>query len=67
MYISTSERVRMVPIHAIAKKLGVQTCNAIVAAHHLTGADYTSKVGTKLSAIHANPQNYLLNFGRGKN
>ena len=34
--------------------------------HHLTGADYTSKIGTKRNALLADPEKYLMTFAKGK-
>ena len=56
---------RLIPVHEIAKCYGQDFCSILPALHHLTGADYTSKVGTKYSALQAKPVNYLKNFGQG--
>lgn len=37
----------------------------MLAAHIGTGCDYLIKVGTKLGALNAIPEKYLLNFGTG--
>lgn len=52
-----------IPLHVLAQKLG-SLCDVILSVHFLTGSDVTSKVGTKYSALKANPINFLLNFGR---
>lgn len=60
---------RYLPIHLLVPeldKIDENFCLTIIAAHNLTGSDCTSKVGTKLKAIQADPQNYLVNFGFGK-
>lgn len=44
---------------------GPELCNVLPALYHLTGADYTSKVGTKRSALRASPQKFLVNFAQG--
>lgn len=65
MRAGARQKIRNVPIHTLVVKLNPEICETLVAAHHLTGADYTSKVGTKKSAIAAEPSDYLLDFGRG--
>lgn len=50
----------------MANKHGNDKCKSLLAAYHLTGADYTSKVGTKRSALLADPTKYLGNFTEGK-
>ena len=47
----------------MAAKLG-SLCSVLPAVHHLTGSDYTSKVGTKSAALKANPEHFLSEFGR---
>lgn len=49
----------------MAEKLGQHKCDVLPAMHHLTGSDYTSKVGTKHSGILAKPENFLNNFAQG--
>ena len=46
-------------------KHGISLCNCLIALHHLTGADYTSKVGMKHAALVAESQKYLVNFAQG--
>ena len=53
-----------IPLHTLARKLGYQLCKVLIAVHNITGADYTSKVGTKLSALKAKPTSYLQQFGK---
>lgn len=65
MEAGNSKTLRKIPIHALAALHGVDLCSVLPAVHHLTGSDYTSKVGMKLSALHANPANYLSKFGHG--
>lgn len=57
---------RDIPLHLLAVNYTDEFCSCLPALHHLTGADYTSKVGTKLSALHGNPEKYLLEFAKGK-
>ena len=47
----------------IYSKLGIDFCKSLLKAHIGTGCDYLSKVGTKLSAMRANPELTLANFG----
>ena len=56
----------MIPIHILANKHGIDKCKCLLALHHLTGSDYTSKVGTKHSGLVANPSEYLNSFAEGK-
>lgn len=56
---------RDVPLHIMAARHGSALCSVLPALYHLTGADYTSKVGTKRNALRADPQKYLLEFGQG--
>lgn len=66
MRIGVGSTTRDLPVHKLANLLGPRKCQSIIAAHHLTGSDYTSKLGTKPSAIRAEPDKYLLDFGRSK-
>lgn len=59
----SGDSIRNIPIHFIGSHLGKDKCSTLPALHHLTGADYTSKVGTKASALNVGPENYLLKFG----
>lgn len=50
----------------LASRLHPNLLKVLPAMHHLTGADYTSKVGQgKRRALNAHPEEYLLNFARG--
>lgn len=53
---------RFMPIHIMAPQHG-KLCSVLPAVHHLTGSDYTSKVGTKAAALKVNPQTFLSKFG----
>uniref|UniRef100_A0A6P7FZ99 Uncharacterized protein LOC114325789 n=1 Tax=Diabrotica virgifera virgifera TaxID=50390 RepID=A0A6P7FZ99_DIAVI len=55
---------RNIAIHSLARLHGKQVCSILPALHHLTGGDYTSKVGTKARALKENPTQYLQNFAR---
>lgn len=63
--LGVAAKRRFVPLHIVAEKCGYSFCSILLALHHLTGADYTSKVGTKHSAIKAEPQKYLQAFALG--
>lgn len=41
-------------------------CSILPAILHLSGSDYTSKICTKLAAINADPEKYLLHFAQGR-
>uniref|UniRef100_A0ABD2W9L6 Uncharacterized protein n=1 Tax=Trichogramma kaykai TaxID=54128 RepID=A0ABD2W9L6_9HYME len=56
--------LRNVPIHSLVVYHGNDLCQVLPAAHHLTGSDDTSKVGTKFKALQANPTKYLSDFGK---
>lgn len=60
---STGERRRLIPLHNLAEKMGYSLCQVLVKAHILTGDDVTSKIGTKLAALHCEPVSYLSSFG----
>ena len=56
-----------VPIHILAEILGCRVCSTMIALHHLTGCDSTSKFGGKSSALKPNAAHYLQNFGKDPN
>ena len=58
------ENTRYVPLHTMNGKLGNDLCRVLPALHSLTGCDITSKVGTKKSALKANPERLLMHFGK---
>ncbi|MCG8430862.1 MAG: hypothetical protein MJA29_06800 [Candidatus Omnitrophica bacterium] len=55
---------RYIPIHVLAKNVGRSMCEILPAIHALSGSDVTSKVGTKSSALKADPEKYLKGFGK---
>ena len=57
------DKTRFLPLHLLLYNIGVPKCNGIYKAHILTGLDSTSKIGSKKSAINANPVLYLQRFG----
>lgn len=48
-------------LHTIADHYGNIFCE-LVAFHYFTGADYTNKIGRKVSALQAHPDQYLSSF-----
>ena len=67
MQMTNSKKdVVYIPIHKLALEMGEDECKIVLALHHLSGADYTSKIGTKYSALSANPCEYLSDFAEGK-
>ena len=58
----TGNNERFIPIHLLANRIGYM-CHIILKAHILTGGDVTSKVGTKVNALKANPAQHLSRFG----
>ncbi|XP_033212364.1 uncharacterized protein LOC117169963 [Belonocnema kinseyi] len=64
MRVGVAATIRNLPVHKLANKMGPEKYKTIVAAHQLSGSDYTSKVGTKLSCLAAEPEGSLLHFGR---
>ena len=59
------ETTRYLPIHIMYNRLGRSLCSVLPAVHSLSGCDITSKVGTKPSALSADPLKYLTDFGHG--
>ena len=53
-------------LHTLAHAYGPEFFSTLPAAHHLTGSDYLSKVGTKPAALKAHPEQYLIGFGSSK-
>ena len=65
MEAGTANTKRYIPIHKLAPAHGKSLCSVLPAIHHLTGSDYTSKVGTKQGGLQANPTHYLSKFAYG--
>ena len=57
------EETQFLPLHLLLYKIRVPKCKVIYRALILTGSDSTSKIGSKKSAINANPELYLQQFG----
>ena len=54
---------RFVPLHILHERLGTRMCTVLPALHSLTGCDITSKTGTKIAALKADPVANLQGFG----
>ena len=52
--LSTAQVISLIPIHALAQKLGKDICNAISKIHLLAGCDANRKVVIKVAALKAN-------------
>ena len=59
----SQDKIRYIPIHLLAEKLGPKLCSVLPALHVITGCDYTSKFGTKSAALKAEPEQFLMDFG----
>ena len=57
------QTARHLPLHTLYERMGSDLVSVLPALHSLTGCDVTSKIGTKKSALKANPQLLLKNFG----
>ena len=55
--------IRYVPLHTLHTRLGQNLYCVLPALHSLTGCDITSKIGTKIAALKANPERHLQGFG----
>ena len=53
----------LLPIHSLCMRIGDGLCRNLLKAYVGSGCDYLSKVGSKKSAIAAQPQNFLNSFG----
>lgn len=58
------DTTRYLLLHTLFQHLGGSLCDVLPAVHSLTGCDITSKVGTKKTALKAQPQELLKHFGR---
>jgi hypothetical protein len=61
-----SERRRHLPLHILADRLGLQTCQVLVKVHVLTGDDALSKIGIKHAAYACEPDKYLHNLAESE-
>ena len=55
---------RHVPLHILYPRVGSDLCLVLPALYTLTGCDSTSKIGTKKSALHADAEILLKEFGK---
>lgn len=66
MTVGSGATRRTVPLHTIASHLSSDLLHVLPAMHHLTGSDYTSKVGRgKRVALSVHPEKYLTDFACG--
>ena len=56
------DKTRFPQLYILLYKIGVPKCKVIYRAHILTDSDSISKIGSKKSAINANPELYLQQF-----
>ncbi|XP_031784055.1 uncharacterized protein LOC107981544 [Nasonia vitripennis] len=65
--VGAAAKKRFLPVHIVAKheQTGIQLCSTLLAVHHLTGSDYTSKIGTKYSALRSSPKKFLRSVAQG--
>ena len=56
------DKTRFLPLYILLYKIGVPKCKVIYKAHILTDSYLISKIGSKKSAINANPELYLQQF-----
>ena len=61
--IGLGDNKHLLPVHRIQSRLGDEFCKSLLKCHLGTGCDYISKIGTKYSALQAQPDLYLRNFG----
>ena len=59
----TGDSTSIILIHLLVETLGPDLGSVLSAVHVLTGADYTSKFGTKKAGLNCNPVQFLTNFG----
>nr|KMQ89803.1 hypothetical protein RF55_10524 [Lasius niger] len=59
----TGAKKRLIPLHRVATSHGYDLCSILPVLHHLTGSDYTNKVGKgKKAALQAYPTEFLKDF-----
>ncbi|MES9879867.1 MAG: hypothetical protein ABW185_03200 [Sedimenticola sp.] len=58
----TDEKRRLLPLHRMAERIGESLCRVLAKAQILSGDDVTSRIGTKLAAMHCSPIAYLDEF-----
>lgn len=67
MKAGVGNTTRYIPLHVLAARLATDTCKVLIALNHLTGCDSTSKFGTKVAGLKANPCHFLQDFGKHPN
>ena len=65
--VGADEKRRFIPIHTLHQNMDRSLCKVLLALHLGTGCDYLSKIGTKLSALNANPEEFLTDFSEAAN
>ena len=63
MQLGKGDNKRCIPLHLLHSKLGDDFCKALLKCHLGTRCNYLSKIGTKHSALLAQPQLSLTTFG----
>ena len=63
IHYGKGKKIGYLPLHDLFDKLGHQFCRALLKCYLGTGCDYLSTVGTKKSALAANPEQNLPFFG----
>ena len=64
MQAGPSHAIRYIPLHLLHARMGNELCKVLPALYTLTGCDWTSKVGTKKSALEADAETLLQGFGK---
>ena len=67
IHYGKGKKIGYLPLHDLFDKMGHQFCRALLKCHLGTGCDYLSKIGTKKSALAANPKQNLSSFGEPVN
>lgn len=64
MQIGQGDNKILLPIHILCERIGIGMCESLLKCHLGSGCDYLSKIGTKHSAMLAEPQHNLTSFGQ---
>jgi len=59
-----ANKTRYLPLHTMAERWAESFCNVVIAAHHQTRCDATSKFGTKAAGVKNYLIQYLSDFGK---
>jgi len=63
IHYGKGEKSGYLPLHQMFEELGPQFCRVLLKCNLGTGCDYLSKIGTKKSALAAEPKKILKLFG----